>query len=358
MKVEMPGQIRSGSLGWECPSNIALIKYWGKKPGQIPMNPSLSMTLQEARTRTNINYSFVPGKNEKDLRFRFDGKEAPAFGERIRKFLEDIEPHLPLLSHTSLEIDSGNNFPHSSGIASSASAMGALALCLVQMEEEILGSMERDLFFRKASFIARLGSGSASRSIYTHYALWGRSDRWEHSSDEYAIPVKDFNDDFLDIRDSILVVDSAPKKISSSAGHMLMETNSFAEARYDQARENLDQLHTAMKEGDWQGFINIVEEEALTLHAMMMTGRPGSMLMQPGTLSILQIIRKYRQETGRRLGFSLDAGANVHLLYAGVDAGEVESFISSELVRYCEDGRVIRDHTGQGPKKMGDDKEN
>jgi len=352
MKVEMPGQVRSGFIGWECPSNIALIKYWGKKPVQVPMNPSLSMTLQEATTSTKINYTYEPGKKGRDLRFRFEGKASPAFEKRIRKFLDEIEPHLPLLSQTRLEIDSANSFPHSSGIASSASAMGALALCLVQMEEEILGPMERETFFQKASFIARLGSGSASRSIYPHYALWGRSDRWEHSSDEYAIPVKDLDESFLDIRDSILVVDPAPKKISSSAGHSLMETNPFAKARYGQARENLDLLYTDMKEGDWQGFITVVEEEALTLNAMMMTGRPGYMLMQPGTLSILQIIREYRKETGYRLGFTLDAGASVHLLYAGEDAGQVESFISSELVRYCENGIVIRDRTGQGPNKL------
>jgi len=331
--------------------NIALIKYWGKKPGQIPMNPSLSMTLKEARTTTNIYYTYEPGKKVRELHFRFEGKEPPAFGKRIRKFLEKVEPHLPLLSHTRLEIDSGNSFPHSSGIASSASAMGALALCLVQMEEELLGPREQDLFFQKASSIARLGSGSASRSIYPHYALWGRSELWEHSSDEHAIPVKDLHESFLDIRDSILVVESAPKRISSSEGHHLMETNPFAKARYGRARENLDLLHTAMKEGDWAVFMSIVEEEALTLHAMMMTGRPGYMLMQPGTLSILQIVREYRKETGYRVGFTLDAGANVHLLYAGADAEEVESFIRSELVRYCENGRVIRDRTGHGPNK-------
>lgn len=352
MKVEIPGQKCSGTIGWECPSNIALIKYWGKKPGQIPMNPSLSMTLQEARTTTKINYTYVPGKKENEVRFRFEGKETPAFEERIRKFLEDIEPHLILLSHTSLEIESENSFPHSSGIASSASAMGALALCLVQMEEEILGPGERKLFFQKASFIARIGSGSASRSIYPHYALWGRSELWDHSSDEYAIPVNGINESFLDIRDSILVVESAPKRISSSAGHNLMETNPFAKARYGQAREDLGLLYTAMKDDDWQEFINVVEEEALTLHAMMMTGRPGYMLMQPGTLSILQTIREYRKETGYRLGFTLDAGANVHLLYSGADAGEIDSFISSELVRYCENSTVIRDRTGQGPNKF------
>lgn len=352
MERKIPLQPRSGSLGWTCPSNIALVKYWGKSSGQIPMNPSLSMTLQEARTTTKIKYSFSPGQ-ERKLRFRFEGKESPAFEKRIARYLVDLENLIPVLSRTHMEIDSENSFPHSAGIASSASALGALALCLVQMEAELTGPMDRDLFFRKASHVARLGSGSASRSMYPGFALWGKSELWEGSSDEYAIPQSDYSKTFRNVRDAILVVESGQKKVSSSVGHSLMETNRFAKIRFQQARENLEHLRAAMKEGDWQGFISLIEEEALTLHAMMMTGRPAYMLLQPGTLSILQLIREYREESGQRLGFTLDAGANVHLLYAEPDAGQVEAFIHSELLGYCEDGRVIWDRTGQGPEKAG-----
>ena len=156
----------------------------------------------------------------------------------------------------------------------------------------------------------------------------------------------------VDLRDAILVVESGAKPVSSSAGHSLMETNPFARVRFAQARENLDRLHAAMVGGDWLGFIGLMEEEALSLHAMMMTGRPGYLLMQPGTLSILREIRAFREETGCRLGFTLDAGANVHLLYAGEDAPRVEAFISSELLRHCENGRFISDRMGEGPQKM------
>lgn len=353
MKPELSDQIPSGSLGWSCPSNIALIKYWGKKPGQIPMNPSLSMTLQEARTITKINYSHAPGRKAGKLRFRFEGRQAPAFEERIRKYLAALEAQLPFLSHTHLEIESENSFPHSSGIASSASAMGALALCLVQMEEEMTGSMDREVFWRKASSLARLGSGSASRSLYPLFALWGKHGLWEQSSDEYAIPLRGFHESFLGLRDAILIVGSGQKPVSSSAGHALMESHPFGKARFQQARDNLDLLNAAMKEGDWKAFIALVEGEALSLHAMMMTSKPAYMLMQPGTLSILQGIREYREESGCRLGFTLDAGANVHLLYAEADAPKVEAFISSELLKYCEDGRVIMDKIGQGPEKYG-----
>lgn len=353
MARDLPLNERSGTVGWSCPSNIALIKYWGKKPGQLPMNPSLSLTLQEARTTTTIDYSYAPGKKGLSFRFRFEGKEAPAFGERIGKYLESIKAQLPVLSRMYLDIESVNSFPHSSGIASSASAMAALALCLVEMETEVSGSMDTEGFWQESSRLARLGSGSASRSLFPQFALWGQSPQWDGSSDEFAIPVKEFHGTFLNLRDSILVVESQPKKISSSAGHSLMASHPFGKVRFQQARENLELLHSALVEGDWQEFLRIIEEEALTLHAMMMTSRPGYLLMQPGTLSILQLIREYREETGCRLGFTLDAGANVHLLHADADALQVEEFIRSELLRFCEDGRVIRDKMGEGPMKYG-----
>ena len=343
---------KSGTVGWSCPSNIALIKYWGKRAIQIPMNPSLSMTLTEARTITKISYSYKQKQKGRQIQFRFEGKEAPAFEERIIKYMDAIKPLIPVLSHTFLEIESENTFPHSSGIASSASAMGALALCLVQIEEELTGTMNRDQFWQKASLIARLGSGSASRSVYPQFALWGKSDGWDLSSDQYAIPVTGFHETFHNLRDTILIVESGQKRVSSNAGHALMDTNPFAASRFKQARQNLVVLNAAMTEGDWERFIIVMEEEALSLHAMMMTGKPGYLLMQPNTLSILQKIREFREDTRYKLGFTLDAGANVHLLYANADAGPVETFIHSELVILCENGEVIKDKMGPGPQKI------
>lgn len=222
-------------------------------------------------------------------------------------------------------------------------------MCLVQMEEKIIGPQDPVLLRRKASFIARLGSGSASRSVFPHFALWGISSAWKDSSDEYAIPLTGFHPSFTNMRDSILIVESGQKKVSSSAGHSLMETNPFSTIRFKQARENLAILEAALMEGNWNTFISVMEEEALTLHAMMMTGRPGYLLMQPGTISILHSVRAFRKESGLRLGFTLDAGANVHLLYADSDARLVEPYIYSDLIKYCENDSVIMDRMGEGP---------
>jgi len=343
----------AGEVGGTCPSNIAIVKYWGKRIFQIPMNPSLSMTLKEARTITRMTYDYDPARNRQEIKFLFEGREAPAFEERIATFVSRIQPYIPSLSHSALRIESRNTFPHSSGIASSASSMAALAMCLVRFEQAVTGGVYPGDPMKKASFIARLGSGSAARSLYPRFALWGRTDQWPGSSDEFAIPVSRFHQGFEGLRDAILIVESGQKKVSSSAGHSLMGRNPFAPVRFNQAHENIKKLKPILEEGDWTGFISIMEEEALTLHAMMMTGRPGYLLMQPGTVAILHRIMEFREDTGYRAGFTLDAGANVHLLYSRKDADAVDQFIISELQQYCEGGTMIMDRMGEGPEETG-----
>lgn len=342
---------REGAVGWSCPSNIALIKYWGKRAVQIPQNPSLSMTLSTALTTTRVKYRYSPGQSPNSLIFKFDGKEQSTFQDRIQGYLDGITSFLPFLRHTSLEIASENSFPHSSGIASSASSMGALALCLVSIEEEISGKVNRDTM-KKASFLARLGSGSASRSIYPYFAEWGATSEIPGSSDEYATPLQISQERFKDIRDSILIVESGQKQVSSSAGHKVMETNPFANIRFKQAHVNLKKMKEILDHGDWDAFIELMEEEALSLHAMMMTGRPGYLLMKTGTLEIIQKVQNYRKTTKNHLGFTLDAGANVHLLYDAAHEKEVKEFITSELLSHCENRQVIHDRMGTGPKRL------
>lgn len=341
-----------GTVACNCPSNIAIVKYWGKRPVQIPMNPSLSMTLEEARTATEVSFRFEPGIRTAKRDFTYGGKASVHFADRVTLFLTSLEPLLPWLASTSLQIDSQNTFPHSSGIASSASAMGALAICLLSIEEKITGETEKASRLKKASFIARLGSGSASRSVYPAFALWGNTPDWTGSSNQFAIPLKDFHPAFEGARDSILVVDSGQKSISSSSGHALMEDHPYAAPRFERAHQNISALKRILESGDWPAFINMLEEEALSLHALMMTSRPGYLLMKPGTLSILEKVRRFREETGLTAGFTLDAGANVHLIYPSGQEQEVRDFIDGELLRHCQDNMVIHDRMGKGPETL------
>ena len=231
--------------------------------------------------------------------------------------------------------------------------MGALALCIMDIEKELNPDMSEAFFYQKASFLARLGSGSACRSIEGPLIVWGAHDQVDHSSDLIgtAYPY-DVAEVFLTFQDTILLVDKGEKQVSSTVGHGLMQGHAFAKARFSQAYDNLKQLKNIFASGDLDGFIKIVESEALTLHGMMMTSHPYFILMKPNTLEIIQRIWQYRQDTGSKACFTLDAGANVHLLYPEAEKEGVEAFIASDLAQFCQKGHYIKDRVGNGAKKM------
>ena len=346
---EVPNDFQ-GKVGWQSPSNIALVKYWGKHGKQLPQNPSISFTLSECRSETFVSFEKA---DRFGFSFFFEGNENPAFGAKIEKFLLENQAFFPFINQLRLKVESCNTFPHSSGIASSASSMSAFVMCLMEIESLLVGPSKGSGTLTKASYFSRLASGSASRSVFPKMALWGATDCYKGSSDEYAVPLEnDIHPVFKTFHDSILIVSDAQKSVSSRAGHGLMEGNPYASARYAQANENIKNLLAALKSGDLDTFINITESEALQLHALMMCSNPSFILMKPNTLRIIETVRNFRNETQIPLCFTLDAGPNVHLLYPDSEAKKVESFIKSELITYCNQGRWIADHVGDGPKKL------
>jgi diphosphomevalonate decarboxylase len=344
----------SGRSAWRSPSNIAIVKYWGKHGKQLPRNASISFTLSAAYTETEV--LFQPRAATADIRtlaidFLFDGQPQPAFATKIAAFLESLRPIFPFLSQFHWSIRSHNSFPHSAGIASSASAMSALALCLVDIEHQLFGTPSTtQQHLTKASYIARLGSGSACRSLFPVLSVWGQTGLVPQATDEYGIGVSAYHPVFAGYRDAILIVSAEEKSVSSRAGHALMENNPFAPARYDQAKRHLHQVLEAMTQGDIHTFGRIAEDEALSLHALMMCSQPSYLLMRPGTLAVIERVRQWRHDTGHALYFTLDAGPNVHLLYPESDAKAIEAFIASDLVPFCAHGQVIYDRVGQGPE--------
>ncbi len=339
---------------WKSPSNIALIKYWGKLDGQIPANASLSITLGNAYTVTRVSASLhdTPGSGP-EVEFRFEGEVNLSFSSRINTFLKSITGHFQYLPDVKLSIESGNSFPHSAGIASSASGMSALALCLCAIEAQLQGKETGTPgFYEKASSIARIGSGSACRSVYGGITVWGKHSDVPGSSDEYAVPLHfDPHPLFWGLRDTILIVDPGEKKVSSSVGHGLMKGHPFAASRFAQAAKNLSELLVALKSGNWQVFASLVENEALSLHAMMLASDPWFILMHPNTLLIINKIEEFRKQTGAKVCFTLDAGPNIHLLYPEEEANRVATLIES-LKLYCFNEKVIEDSVGEGPKQL------
>lgn len=351
-----------------CPSNIALIKYWGKYANQMPANPSISYTLNNCRTNTTMEFL---ADEPFSVQTFLAGKEEVKFAEKIEKYFRNIEVYLPWILKGKFIIKTENTFPHSSGIASSASGFGAIAKCLMALDARFQSREPRDFTDnrqpatanQKASFLARLGSGSACRSLYNGLVVWGETLEVAGSSDLFAVPYpnEEIHPIFKNFNDWVLLIHEGQKSVSSTVGHGLMNTNPYAERRFQEARENFVPMKEILKSGDLQRFITLVEHEALTLHAMMMMSEPAFILMKTGTLEVINKIWKFREETGLPLFFTLDAGANVHLLFPSEGfeirdsrfeisecqtsnfKSQIEEFINSELLQHTQNGGVVKD---------------
>ena len=368
--------LTEGSFTWKTPSNIALVKYWGKQEPQIPENTSISFTLDACFTLTTLEYkrhaeldsaSFdenlkqvqVDGLGEvaQNENYNFDiyfeGEKKDDFKPKIETFFKRIEKYVSFLKDFDFVIKSRNSFPHSSGIASSASGMSALALCVMSIEKELTPEMTNEYFNKKASFLARLGSGSACRSIEGELIVWGNHDKIEGSSNLFGVqfPYK-IHQNFKNYHDTILLVDEGEKQVSSTIGHKLMHNHPFAQQRFKQANDNISKISEVLQNGNMKEFVAIVESEALSLHAMMMTSSPYFILMKPNTLKIINKIWKFRAETNSHICFTLDAGANVHVLFPENEKEQVNNFITSELIQFCQENHYICDRIGTGAKLL------
>lgn len=336
--------ISNQSVTESCPSNIALIKYWGKYENQIPANPSISYTLNHCRTNTTIEFF---ADEEFSVQTFLAGNEEVKFASKIEKYFKNIEKYLPWILKGKYIIKTENTFPHSSGIASSASGFGAIAKCLMSLDELFsINKQDSEIKIQKASFLARLGSGSACRSLYDGLVVWGETKEVEGSSDLFAVPYSNdkVHSVFKNFNDWVLLIHEGEKSVSSTVGHGLMNTNPYAERRFQEAHENFTKLKIILESGDMDGFIQLVEHEALTLHAMMMMSDPAFILMKTGTLEVINKLWEFRKITGLPLFFTLDAGANVHLLFPNdIDTDKITNFIKTELIPLTQKGGVVKD---------------
>src|SRR5690606_24586143 len=128
--------LSSGTVSWQSPSNIALVKYWGKYGEQMPMNASVSCTLKNCNTKTSLSFEKKDTEGF-DFEVYLDGQREVSFEPKIKKFFERGEVYLPCVNNFKFRLDATNRFPHRSGIASSASAMSALAVCVMDRERRM-----------------------------------------------------------------------------------------------------------------------------------------------------------------------------------------------------------------------------
>jgi diphosphomevalonate decarboxylase len=296
-------------------------------------------------SETQVEWEF----GNQGLEVFFEGKKNDAFAKRLIKVVNRLEREIPILKDLSLVVKSQNTFPHSAGIASSASALSAFALCLCSIENYYLNQFDKNELLQKASHCSRLGSGSAARSVYGDWVEWGENSFDSKFSNEYATKLDGIHPNFNSIRDSILIISAEEKSVSSSVGHKLMEGNPYSAVRFKQANDRISELISSLKTGDWEQFGFIAESEALTLHSLMMSSVSSYILMRPNSITAIEKIRDFRESSKIPVYFSLDAGPNLHILYPENVEKEVRDFINEELKPLCHDGRIIHDEIGKGP---------
>jgi diphosphomevalonate decarboxylase len=352
-EVHPSGSLQDGEqfiVAWQSPSNIAFVKYWGKKKGQLPITPSLSMTLRQSFTRTSVEASL--GGHKRGL-LAVNGDPGHPFLLKLNKLYEWLAEEIPVLGLLSMSVTTNNSFPHSTGIASSASGLSAFTLCLLDLAGKIINMADSaNELLHAASYASRMGSGSACRSLYGGYTVWGETKLQPGASDEYAVPVETpVHPAMLALKDAILVISSEPKSLPSTMGHKAMDHHPFLNGRIGQVDQNLAEVLSALEENDFDKLATVAELEALTLHALIMSASPGTLLMKPSTVTAIEMVRNAR-EKGLPVFFTLDAGANVHVLYPAAESAAVEMFIRDELKPLCENNRVIYDGCGGGPVKL------
>ncbi len=279
----------------QAPSNIAFIKYWGKKDAllRIPQNPSISMNLSACITTTTVEFS-------KDF-----PDDTVTEGFNTARVIEHIDRLREMSGvHEHVRVSTVNNFPVSSGIASSASGFAALTVACAE-------ALHLKLSEQELTMLARVGSGSACRSIPDGFVKW---------DGEYAYSM--YPSDYWDLRDIVVVTGNTAKKISSSDGHSAVETSPFYTKRLSEIPKRIQMIEDAFQKKDFQMFGEVVEEDCLDMHHVMQTQEPPLMYWNESTQRIMKAIVDWRK-TGLPAYFTIDAGPNVHLICEGKDEERV-----------------------------------
>lgn len=278
--------------------NIALIKYWGNKDQllRIPLNGSISFNLDSLFTKTNVTFNHEYQSDSLTI----NQNEVEGLGlDRVVSFLDNVRK----LSgrHLFAKVESENNFPVGTGIASSASAFSALSLSASK-------AIGLDFTEKELSILARRGSGSACRSIPAGFVEWlpGETD-----SDSFAESIAP--PEHWDLVDIIAVVSTDHKQVGSTAGHEIADSSPLQSARVKDTNRRLEIVRKAILERDFEAMAAIVELDSNIMHAVMMTSTPSLMYWESTSLTIMKTVKEWRA-SGLPVCYTLDAGPNVHII--------------------------------------------
>jgi len=286
------------------PTNIALCKYWGKRDEELnlPVTSSLSISLGSLGTHTQVS---VASKRDVIVLNGDKVKEHSPFARRLRTFLDLFRPEPKLF----FEVRTQNSIPTAAGLASSASGFAALVLALN-------GLFAWNLSSKDLSILARLGSGSACRSVFSGFVEW-KEGGLADGMDSYAIPLHEV---WRDLRIGILTVSSEEKQISSrTAMQRTVKTSPLYASWPEKVASDLDRIKDGIRKKDFDSLGSTAESNALAMHATMMAAWPPVLYWLPESVGVLQKVWRFRDE-GMLIYFTMDAGPNVKILYLSQDS--------------------------------------
>lgn len=280
------------------PSNLAFIKYWGRHntEDRLPVNSSISMNLSSLTTNTTVEFSSQYEADE----ITIDGRTLSATEySRTTKQLQRVRDLLHVTERA--KVVSTNNFPSGTGLSSSASGFAALTAAAV-------AAAGAELTEKELSILARKGSGSACRSIPNGFVEWLSG---TNSEDSYAYSL--YPADYWNIHDVVAVVSKDKKEIPTAEGQELAQTSPFFMSRTEQLPQKILRFKEALKNKDFTQFGEMSEQDALEMHAIMITSSPSLIYWSEGSLSLMKQVLKWRQQ-GLEVYFSLNTGQDLHLL--------------------------------------------
>ncbi|MBO0437027.1 diphosphomevalonate decarboxylase [Vagococcus fluvialis] len=317
-------------------TNIALIKYWGKRNDELflPMNSSLSLTLDAFYTDTEV---VLDSDFTSDTFFLNDVKQDEKETEKITKFLNLFRNEVNM--KTKACVKSYNHVPTAAGLASSASAFSALAGAMNQ-------ASDLNLDPKTLSTYARRGSGSATRSIYGGFVEWymGEDDLSETS---HAIPVDDAS---WDIGMIVIAVNTGRKKLSSRVGmKQTIATSPFYSSWVETTTSDLTKMKDAIKQKDFITLGEITESNGMKMHATMLGAFPPISYWEPDSVKAIQTVKEIRG-MGIPCYVTMDAGPNVKVLCKASDMAKIEELLLKEFKRE----QIIPTTVGEGIKLLSD----
>ncbi len=327
------------SIRATAPSNIAVLKYWGKSDPayQWPANDSISMTLSRAFTDCRAQPWDGP-----DHRIKLNGEvieraSDPKIFCHVDFMLREFRSSVKLM------IDSRNSFPTGCGMASSASGFAALTLAVAAASSSV--GVVREMLddengWQSLARYARLGSGSATRSMAGGFVHWHRGD------DPEAQKVKKLGSQDWELHDLVAIFSDTPKKVGSTEAHRLAWTSPLFAPRLALLEDRAKSILAAIAERDLTALGPIIEQEALEMHAVIMSSTPPVFYFGKEVGEFLAWLRTTRKQLGLSVYFTMDAGPNVHML-----GGPKDIEILRKILQDCwPTVSLFHDVMGSGPK--------